>query len=77
MAIDPKAKHVVTDSGEKITYENVVLATGGTPRRLPIPGGNLENVYTLRHVQDAQKIDAGRSCHFMVMYALLTPKVSS
>ncbi|KAF8529814.1 flavoprotein [Gautieria morchelliformis] len=57
-AVDPNAKYVVTESGEKITYENVVLATGGTPRRLPIPGGNLSNVLTLRHVEDAQKIDA-------------------
>ncbi|KAF8591101.1 flavoprotein [Ramaria rubella] len=57
-ALDPKAKHVVTASGERVAYENVVLATGGTPRRLPIPGANLDNVYTLRHVQDAQKIDA-------------------
>lgn len=39
-------------------YEHLVLATGGTPRRLPIPGFELNNVYTLRHVQDAQKIDA-------------------
>lgn len=61
----------MTDSGEKILYENVVLATGGTPRRLPIPGGDLKNVYTLRHVEDAQKIDAGRPCHIMRTYSLL------
>ena len=59
-ALDPKMKHVSLDSGEKVKYENLVLATGGTSRRLPVPGGDLENVYTLRHVQDAQKIDAGR-----------------
>lgn len=62
--VDPKAKHIVTESGEKVAYENVVLAMGGTPRRLPISGGNLENVYTLRHVQDAQKIDAGEPSHY-------------
>lgn len=58
-AIDPNAKHVVINGGEKVAYESAVLAMGGTPRRLPIPGGDLENVYTLRHVQDAQKIDTG------------------
>ena len=59
----------MTDSGEKIVYENVVLATGGVPRRLPIPGGNLENVHTLRHVQDAQRIDAGVPYNGMATYA--------
>ncbi|KAF8525825.1 hypothetical protein BU17DRAFT_83310 [Hysterangium stoloniferum] len=56
--IDTKAKHVVTKEGEKVSYEHLVLATGGSPRRLPLPGFDSENVFTLRHVQDAQKIDA-------------------
>ena len=43
---------------ETISYENLILSPGGTPRRLPIEGADLENVYTFRGVEDAQKVDA-------------------
>jgi hypothetical protein len=32
---------------------------GGTPRRLPIPGSDLENVYTFRSIEDSKRVDAG------------------
>jgi NAD(P)H-nitrite reductase large subunit len=41
-----------------LPYTNLILAPGAHPRRLPIPGGDLSNVYTLRYLEDAQKIDA-------------------
>jgi len=34
-----------------ITYDKLILAPGGTPRKLPIEGVDLENVYTMRGVQ--------------------------
>ncbi|TBU39755.1 hypothetical protein BD309DRAFT_901165 [Dichomitus squalens] len=49
---------VIGATQEKVPYDTLVLATGGIPRRLPIPGKDLSNVYTLRGVEDAQKIDA-------------------
>jgi len=58
--VDTKAK-TVSYGDKKVPYEHLVLATGGVPRRLPIPGFDSKNVYTLRHVQDAQKIDDGRT----------------
>lgn len=59
-SIDADTKKVIIDDGkEDIPYETLILASGGLPRRLPIDGVNLDNVFTLRHVQDAQKIDAG------------------
>ncbi|KAI0067379.1 flavoprotein [Artomyces pyxidatus] len=58
-SIDADTKKVIIDDGkEDIPYETLILASGGLPRRLPIDGVNLDNVFTLRHVQDAQKIDA-------------------
>ena len=39
--IDPAAKQVVLADGERIAYDKLILATGGTARRLPIPGGDL------------------------------------
>ena len=59
-SVDTANKTVTLEDGkETISYDTLVLASGGIPRRLPIEGGELENVYTLRNVQDAQKIDAG------------------
>lgn len=40
-----------------IPYTTLILAPGSTPRRLPIPGADLSKVFTLRGLEDAQKID--------------------
>ena len=59
--MDSSNKTVILEDGkEKIPYDTLILASGGVPRRLPIEGANFENVYTLRTVQDAQKIDSGK-----------------
>jgi apoptosis-inducing factor 3 len=58
--VDTNTKSVVLDNGKEIVpYDTLILASGGVPRRLPIDGADLENVYTLRTIQDAQKIDSG------------------
>ena len=55
-------KTVTLDGGkETFAYDKLILASGGTPRRLPIEGANLENVYTFRTVEDSQKVDAGKN----------------
>ncbi|KAI0714432.1 hypothetical protein C8T65DRAFT_644304 [Cerioporus squamosus] len=57
--VDVGAKEVIIGATqERVPYETLVLATGGVPRRLPIPGKDLSNVFTLRGVDDAKKIDA-------------------
>jgi apoptosis-inducing factor 3 len=59
-SVDTTRKTVTLENGkETIPYDTLILASGGVPRRLPIEGADLDNVYTLRNVQDAQKIDAG------------------
>lgn len=40
-----------------LPYTTLVLAVGALPRRLPIPNADLSNVFTLRFLEDAQKID--------------------
>jgi len=58
-SIDVSQKAVIIgDTQERVPYETLVLATGGTPRKLPIEGKDLSNVLTLRGVDDAKKIDA-------------------
>ena len=59
-SVNLEAKSVVTTSGERVPYQTLILATGGTPRKLPIPGKDSSNVFTLRGVDDAKRIDAGK-----------------
>jgi NAD(P)H-nitrite reductase large subunit len=54
--VDKSAKTVTTSSGETIKYDNLVLAPGGKPKKIPIDGADLEGVMTLRTVEDTKKI---------------------
>jgi len=45
-SIDRQAKTVTTASGKSIGYEKLVLATGASPIIIPIPGKDLENVFS-------------------------------
>ncbi|KAK4184431.1 cytochrome P450 [Podospora australis] len=52
------SKTVATKAGGKFAYTKLVLATGGTPRVLPLQGFKvLGNIFTLRNVGDAKKIN--------------------
>jgi len=55
-AIDTAAKTVTTDAGETIPYEKLLLATGGRPRRLTIPGSDLQGIHYLRGIDDVDGI---------------------
>lgn len=57
-AVDFETKTISTQSGNSINYSKLVLATGGIPRTLPLPGfkGELSNIFTLRTIQDVQAI---------------------
>ena len=60
-SVDIESKAVSLDGGkESLAYDKLIVATGGTPRRLPIEGAELENVFTFRGVEDAKKVDAGK-----------------
>jgi NADPH-dependent 2,4-dienoyl-CoA reductase/sulfur reductase-like enzyme len=56
-AVDFSTKTVTAKSGGKFSYTKLVLATGGTPRVLPLQGFKvLGNIFTLRNVHDAKRI---------------------
>ena len=57
-AIDPVAHEVATHTGETIGYGALVWATGGRPRMLPIPGGDLPEVQGVRTRADADAMKA-------------------
>ncbi|POR32200.1 Apoptosis-inducing factor 1 [Tolypocladium paradoxum] len=55
--VDFSERSVSTKAGGKIAYTKLVLATGGTPRTLPLEGFKvLSNIFTLRSVHDAKAI---------------------
>ena len=58
VSVDPAAHSVTTDGGETITYGKLVWATGGSPRMLPIPGGDLPGVQGVRTRADADAMKA-------------------
>ncbi len=53
-SIDPAGHHVRTGSGEAIGYDKLLLATGASPRTLPVPGA--ERALTLRTFADSDRI---------------------
>lgn len=58
VSVDPAAHNVTTDGGETIGYGKLVWATGGVPRMLPIPGGDLPGVQGVRTRADADAMKA-------------------
>jgi 3-phenylpropionate/trans-cinnamate dioxygenase ferredoxin reductase subunit len=59
-AIDP-AQHTLQLDGDVIRYGKLLLATGATPRKLNIPGADLDGVYALRTYEDALRLRAVRA----------------
>jgi 3-phenylpropionate/trans-cinnamate dioxygenase ferredoxin reductase subunit len=55
-AIDPLARTVTLQDGTALPASHIVIATGGVPRRLPLPGADLEGVYVLRSAADVHAI---------------------
>jgi 3-phenylpropionate/trans-cinnamate dioxygenase ferredoxin reductase component len=52
----PASSEVVLDGGERIGYDQLLLATGSAAKRIPIPGAELEGVHVLRTVADSDAL---------------------
>ncbi|MGZ7443848.1 nitrite reductase large subunit NirB [Paenibacillus sp. TH7-28] len=60
--IDKETKQVVTEDGERVPYDKVLIATGSTSFILPIPGSDKEGVVGFRDISDCeQMIQAAKS----------------
>lgn len=55
-AIDRGAKRVGLASGGSIGYDRLLLAMGAHPRRLDLPGGDLDGVHYLRTAADSEAL---------------------
>lgn len=56
--LDPSARTVALADGTTLTYDSVLLATGASPRPLPIPGADLPGVHMLRRIEDSEALAA-------------------
>jgi len=55
--IDFSGKKIITKAGSSFPYTKLVLATGGTPKSLPLPGfKDLSNIFLLRTVPHVKAI---------------------
>ncbi|HEY7897834.1 MAG TPA: FAD-dependent oxidoreductase [Gemmatimonadaceae bacterium] len=56
--IDTKSRNVVTETGEIVKFSVLLLATGSSPVKLPVPGADLPTVHYLRTLTDSNAIIA-------------------
>ncbi len=56
--IDAGQRFVELESGERIAYDQLLVATGGRNRTLSVPGADLEGVFQLRTVEECDRIRA-------------------
>jgi NADPH-dependent 2,4-dienoyl-CoA reductase/sulfur reductase-like enzyme/nitrite reductase/ring-hydroxylating ferredoxin subunit len=54
--LDAAAKRVTFEDGEVLPYAAALVAPGGRPRRLDVPGADLDGVLYLRTHEDARRI---------------------
>jgi 3-phenylpropionate/trans-cinnamate dioxygenase ferredoxin reductase subunit len=62
-SLDASASEVSLADGERIRYDRLLLTTGAEPRRLSVPGSDLDGILYLRSVDDsdaiAERIETG------------------
>lgn len=57
--IDRTAGEVMLNNGQVLTYDKLALTTGSRARKVSLPGTDLDGVYYLRNINDADRIRSG------------------
>jgi NADPH-dependent 2,4-dienoyl-CoA reductase/sulfur reductase-like enzyme len=57
-SVDRSDRRVRLEDGTAVPYRKLLLATGSSPRRLPVPGADREGVLYLRTLADSQALGA-------------------
>ncbi|MGN6217130.1 MAG: NAD(P)/FAD-dependent oxidoreductase [Solirubrobacterales bacterium] len=58
VGFDASEHEVELESGERLRFDRLLLATGAEPRRLNIPGADLDGIHYLRSVESSDAIRA-------------------
>lgn len=71
VSLDPASRTIAFADGTDLRYDAALLATGGVPRRLEVPGAELRGVHLLRTPEDAEAIvrSAETATHAVVIGA--------
>ena len=56
VTLDPDAKELELDDGERMAYDRLLLTTGARPNSIPVSGSDLDGVLALRSVQDSDAL---------------------
>jgi 3-phenylpropionate/trans-cinnamate dioxygenase ferredoxin reductase subunit len=54
--LDTRSKQIVLDDEQSIGYDRLLISTGAAPRRLDVPGSDLDGIQYLRTVADSEQI---------------------
>ncbi|WP_369133493.1 NAD(P)/FAD-dependent oxidoreductase [Modestobacter sp. I12A-02662] len=57
-SLDLAGRELVLDTGERLPFGQLVLATGASPRRLDVPGADLVDLQYLRTLDDSDRLRA-------------------
>jgi len=55
--VRPQDQTVVLEGGDTLSYDRLLIATGGRPFVPPVPGSDLEGIFTFTRWQDARRIE--------------------
>ena len=56
--LDARRHTLALDDGSELRYDKLLIATGSSPRRLDLPGFDLDGVHLLRRLDDSERLKA-------------------
>ena len=56
-ALHRENRTVALSNGQNVEYDALLLATGGRPKQLQVPGADLPHVFTIRHTADLRRME--------------------
>ena len=56
VSLHPQKQKITLDDGQKILYQKLLLATGGSPKKWVVPGADKKGIHFLQTLHQAEKI---------------------